>query len=148
MMTPRSRKPVLLISRTNIKTIPNIESESCTPMDSVEEVPEKEGDNIQFDSLSEPFQQYLSQSFADKCSTKDDSSSKSIDHSVDDLKNFSESKMSSSMLYCLDGYVPLESSKSSDTSKSNESSIEEKKFVLKPKQFDKDGKPIVYETSF
>lgn len=149
MMTPRSRKPVLLISRTNIKNIPNMESKSCPAMDSVEEGPEKEGDNIQFDSLSEPFRQYLSErTLVAKSLTKYNSSSNGIDHSVDDLKNLSESKISSSMLHCLNGYVPLESSKSSDTSNSSESSMEEKQFVLKPKQFDENGKAIIYETSF
>lgn len=114
-------------------------------MDSVEEVAE---DDAKFDSLSEPFRQYLFQrSLAAECPIKD-SSSRDIGHSADDLKSLRKSKISSSMLHCLNGYVPQESSKTSDTTNSSRLSMDEKQFVLKPKQFDKNGKAIVYETSF
>lgn len=121
MMTPRSRKPVLLVSGTNINTLAKVETVGGT----MDEVPEEK------ESLSETFREYLeSRSMLTMSSPAADSSFSSR---TDDFNSdLSPSKMTDSLLSCLDGNEPGS----------------EKELVLKPKQFDENGQPIVFETSF
>lgn len=175
-MTPRSRKPVLLISGTNISKLPKLEKQDCTMMDSLEEFPETESnvsesndsalktkgteqqqENFQSDensdSLTDPFREYLNSRSIIVDSLADSSFSSQTDDysSTTDIKNLDENKISTSLLHCLNGYAPLESSKSDidfGNGSLGESTEEEKELVLRPKQFDENGKAIVYETSF
>lgn len=158
MMTPRSRKPVLLISGTNITKLPSVDDkdapsnmnrvdeENGSDLESPEPKKAKSNDTSETEqtkesSLSKTFQDYLSSRSILTESPADLSfSSRTDDYSSAEIKNISDSKMSSSLLYCLDGNVP------EDDEKGN--SDEEKELVLKPKQFDENGKPVVYETSF
>lgn len=141
-MTPRSRRPVLLISGTNLNKLPS------TKMDGVEEEVINEhnvikkckmDESIETDdtngSLTSTFKEYLINRGNLTDSPKDLSfSSRTDDYNSADIKDLSTSKLSSSLLYCLDGNLPCDS--------------EEKELVLKPKQFDENGKPTVFETSF
>lgn len=129
-MTPRSRKPVLLISGTNITKLPSVETKTD------EEPPVKKTKNDEGDSLSSPFQEYLcSRSMLTTSPTDNNFSSCTDDYNSND---FNEEKMSNSLLFCLDGNVPEVEGEEE----------EEKELVLKPKQYDENGKPIVFETSF
>ncbi|KAG5885773.1 hypothetical protein JTB14_031209 [Gonioctena quinquepunctata] len=170
MMTPRSRKPVLLISGTNINTLHKMDHTSFNMGDLTEEdsssekqTPEpknfkkskSEGDiepgpNVlevlrlnKSDSpgtLTDTFKEYLSNREMITSSSPDDSSfsSRTDDFNSTEFKDWNESMCSDSLLYCLDGNRP-EEQKCDD---------EEKKLVLKPKQFDENGKAIIFETSF
>lgn len=144
MMTPRSRKPVLLISGTNITKIPSAGEED--QMKSVEEESEsdsleplcKKPKNESDLSLTSTFQDYLcSRSIVTTTPTDHSFSSRTDDYDSTDIKDISESKLSRSLLYCLDGNVPDE-----------EEEGEEKELVLKPNQYDENGEPVVFETSF
>lgn len=134
MMTPRSRKPVLLISGTNITKLPAA-TETNEP-------PTKKTKNESIDSLSSPFQNYLSSRsiLTDLSPTDNNFSSCTDDYDSNDLNNISESKLSNSLLYCLDGNVPDDDGVDDQQ--------QEKELVLKPKQYDENGKPVVFETSF
>ncbi|XP_056641174.1 rho GTPase-activating protein 19-like isoform X2 [Diorhabda sublineata] len=177
MMTPRSRKPVLLLSGTNINSLPKTE-QSCTMDDVTEEkfdtpiftedhniaetpsfskcqniAPDKiksEGaiikDRVEIlkmnktesgDTLSDTFKEYLSNRDIVAIYSPQDSSFSSR---TDDFNSteFTNQQLTDSLLYCLDGKNP---ENLNDTK-------EEKQLVLKPKQFDKNGKPIIFETSF
>lgn len=146
-MTPRSRKPVFLISGTNINKLPSAEKH-C--MNNVEEEEETENDSLETEplpkkskssdasgaSLTSTFQDYLcSRSMVTLTPTDHSFSSRTDDYDSADFKDVSESKLSSSLLYCLDGNVP-------------EDVVKEKEPVLKPNQYDENGKPVVFETSF
>lgn len=160
MMTPRSRKPVLLISGTNINNLPTVDKDQLLEMKKVEEEsssgsesPERKKarsdifDNEKTEdseSLSKTFQDYLcNRSILTASPTDLGFSSRTDDYNSSEFKNISESKMSSSLLYCLDGNVPDDEHVVCEINDSNE-----KELVLKPKQFDENGQPIVYETSF
>ncbi|XP_057658455.1 rho GTPase-activating protein 19-like [Diorhabda carinulata] len=177
MMTPRSRKPVLLLSGTNINSLPKTE-QSCTMDDVTEEkfdtpifnedhniaeTPsfskcqniaadkiKSEGaivkDRVEIlkmnktesgDTLSDTFKEYLSNRDIVAIYSPQDSSFSSR---TDDFNSteFTNQQLTDSLLYCLDGKNP---ENLNDTK-------EEKQLVLKPKQFDKNGKPIIFETSF
>lgn len=154
-MTPRSRRPVLLISGTNLSKLPStVQKETIVKMDGVTEETVEEInviiDNCEVvndsagisefkevnDSLTSTFKEYLSSRGNLTDGPTDLSfSSRTDDYNSADIKDLSASKLSSSLLYCLDGNLPSEGA-------------EEKELVLKPKQFDKDGKPTVFETSF
>ncbi|XP_015839448.1 rho GTPase-activating protein 19 isoform X4 [Tribolium castaneum] len=123
MMTPRSRKPVLLVSGTNINTLAKIET-----VEAMDEVPEEvEKDN----SLSQTFREYLEN--RSMLTTSSPAADSSFSSRTDDFNSdLSPSKMTDSLLSCLDGNDPGS----------------EKELVLKPKQFDENGQPIVFETSF
>ncbi|KAL1506219.1 hypothetical protein ABEB36_005618 [Hypothenemus hampei] len=185
MMTPRSRKPVLLVSGTNINnlaklspTLDHLQEEEIgnSSLDNFQEKPKKifyksksEGalvseplistDNSlklnKTDSpkvLSNPFKQYLNSRDLITCddddtptdsifsSRSDDFQSYNNEENSDCLPQYSEAKMTDSMLYVLDGNNPSD--------RSLNDSNGEKKLVLKPRQFDENGKPIVFETSF
>lgn len=143
-MTPRSRKPVLLLSGTNITKLPSGEKDQ---MNSVEE--ESEGDSLEDEplckksknkeeedeSLTSTFQDYLCSRSMMTTTPTDHSFSSRTDDYDSDFKDISEGKLSDSLLYCLDGNVPEELG-------------EEKELVLKPNQYDENGKPVVFETSF
>ncbi|XP_050303614.1 rho GTPase-activating protein 19 isoform X1 [Anthonomus grandis grandis] len=204
MMTPRSRKPVLLVSGTNINNLaklsptlthlqeeepssylshaPNIEhhrlnfdESNCTATrlkcnvatrkttlfaksksdgdisNETEKVPKlNKTDSPQ--CLSTTFKDYLNSRdmlIADSpsgdsnfCSISDDFKSYNEQTSFirDKPNQPEEQRMTESMLYILDGNNPGEDSLNNSGS--------EKKFVLKPRQFDENGRPIVFETSF
>ncbi|CAG9835728.1 unnamed protein product [Diabrotica balteata] len=167
MMTPRSRKPVLLLSGTNIHTLPKtdptnyvmdnvIEEKLETPMSNFQTNPpvksKSEGD-INKDTkvdvskmnksesdaiLSDTFKEYLSNRDIVTIYSPQDSSFSSR---TDDFTSteYTEGQLTESLLYCLDGNNPDEGVEEEE---------EEKKLVLKPKQFDENGKPIIFETSF
>lgn len=172
-MTPRSRKPVLLVSGTNIHALPTtVHTPSAVTMEQItEEKPhdskideEKQLEEKNEESLTTTFKDYLSSRnmlttsrLSCDLSDLDEADSPPIDStfssrtddfnssSDDDDVNFpnddegGQSKMSDSLLFCLNGGEPPII---------DEEETEEKMLVLKPKQFDKDGKPIVFETSF
>lgn len=178
-MTPRSRKPVLVVSGTNINALPRIEQPNYI-MDSVveelpgnssdEEMPSKkaifpksksetdiiENNSMKMEklnksespstSLTNTFKVYLSNRDMLTISSPMDSSfsSRTDDFNSTDFETLSSSKMSNSLLYCLDG------NKIDDVGKTDfsENICEGKQLVLKPNQFDEDGKPIIFETSF
>lgn len=175
-MTPRSRKPVLVVSGTNINALPKMEQPNFIMDSVVEEIPnasleeiqsnnkeinESESDsnmemkNVQegkfnksessFVSLTDTFKEYLGhRDMISLSSTADSSfSSRTDDFNSTEFETLNTSKISDSLLYCLDGNMP------DSVSTTNLNSMEEEKeLVLKPKQFDEDGKPIVFETSF
>lgn len=140
-MTPRSRKPVLLISGTNITKLPSVEKDQMksveeeeTENNSSEPLYKKTKIDDSEESLTSTFQDYLcSRSMVTPSDTS--FSSRTDDYDSTDFQDISESKLSSSLLYCLDGNVPDELG-------------EEKELVLKPNQYDENGKPVVFETSF
>lgn len=161
-MTPRSRKPVLLISGTNITKLPTVDKAEQLEMNRVEEEnssepespePKKAKSNTskseeiqENSSLSKTFQDYLcNRSILTASPTDLSFSSRTDDYNSSEFKNVSESKMNSSLLYCLDGNVPDDKQVVCEISNSDE---DEKELVLKPKQYDENGQPIVYETSF
>ncbi|XP_066245706.1 rho GTPase-activating protein 19 isoform X4 [Euwallacea similis] len=180
MMTPRSRKPVLLLSRTNINNLAKInstlthlkEEDSSNSCDvfwiqdntskpfgksksvvalSVEQIPKPKMNKTDSPrTLSDTFKQYLSgrdmltsDSPTDSMfsSRSDDfqSCASTEDVNDDDVSVSRFDKLSDSMLYILDGNVPADELCDSNG---------EKRLVLKPRQFDENGKPIVFETSF
>lgn len=142
-MTPRSRKPVLLVSGTNINDLGDkADRNLATPMENVpeeERISETPPSEKSPNSLTETFRQYLSDRnmlTGSSSSAASDSSfsSRTDDFNSDDFINeMSQSKLTESLLYCLDG---------------NEPDCSGKKLVLKPNQFDENGQPIVFETSF
>lgn len=178
MMTPRSRKPVLVVSGTNISTLPRMEQPNFIMDSVVEEIPNTSSEDepantkrIKFlksksetdiiesktmdvsklnksepssDSLSDTFKAYLSNREILTLSSPADSSfsSRTDDFNSTDFEIMNTSKISDSLLYCLDGNNPA--------GEANNEYVEheEKELVLKPKQFDEDGKPIIFETSF
>lgn len=178
MMTPRSRKPVLVVSGTNINALPRMEHPNFIMDSVVEEIPntpvgeeilfkktifsksksetgiETKNEHIQKLNKSEPSSTSLSDTFKEYLSNRDiitisspmDSSFSSQADDFDSTKfeALSNSPISDSLLCCLNGHNP----DSLDGTDHNETNNEEKKLVLKPKQFDKDGKPIIFETSF
>ncbi|XP_066145424.1 rho GTPase-activating protein 19 isoform X3 [Euwallacea fornicatus] len=180
MMTPRSRKPVLLLSRTNINNLAKMnstlthlkEEDSSNSCDvfwiqdnatkpfgksksvvalSVEQIPKPKMNKTDSPrTLSDTFKQYLSgrdiltsDSPTDSMfsSRSDDfqSCASTEDVNEDDVSASRFDKLSDSMLYILDGNVPADELCDSNG---------EKRLVLKPRQFDENGKPIVFETSF
>ncbi|CAH1119292.1 unnamed protein product [Phaedon cochleariae] len=169
MMTPRSRKPVLLLSGTNINTLYKPEQTSWAMDNVTEEVSETPNVNDQKEFkksksegdigtksstskmnnsepptvLSETFKDYLSNRDILTLSDDEDSSfsSRTDDfNSTDDLNDWSQNKLSESLLYCLDGNKPDDDVDMTEN--------DEKELLLKPKQFDANGTPIVFETSF
>lgn len=171
-MTPRSRKPVLLISGTNINKLPVNESQK-SHMHSLEEEKESSDDDTvsikrkklddsekidktdenkpehteTSESLTSTFQEYLySRSMLTATPTDMSFSSRTDDYNSSELKDLSTSKLSSSLLYCLDGNIPEEAECQPKSPECEH--IEEKQPVLKPVHYDEDGKPVVYETSF
>ncbi|KAJ8962003.1 hypothetical protein NQ314_005785 [Rhamnusium bicolor] len=176
MMTPRSRKPVLVLSGTNIHTLHKNEQPNCVMDNLTEELsecsseegsPESEhpikksksdGDIIKEPktqkvqklnrtdtpiSLTDTFREYLSSRNIETLSSPVDLSfsSRTDDFNSTDFKDLSDSKLTDSLLYCLNGNDP-------DDVKMMDENSEGKALVLKPKQFDENGKPIVFETSF
>lgn len=157
MMTPRSRKPVLLLSGTNINNLPKLELKDCE-IDSVKEetssisLEQSNTTNQQEDNdksecsagLTTTFREYLhSRSIITNSPTDLSFSSCTDDYCSDELN---ASQMSSSLLHCLNGFTPPPVLLNVTAEKTEENT--EKELVLKPKQFDDDGKPIVFETSF
>ncbi|GJQ74447.1 hypothetical protein Trydic_g21317 [Trypoxylus dichotomus] len=168
MMTPRSRKPVLVVSGTNLHNIPKLTDQNnlmtsvaeeksndnqCeTPNNPVisnveaEYEPKKEEQSSKdltcdeaSNSLTSTFREYLCSHSMLTASPADLSfSSRTDDYCSCNLQDLSPSQMSSSLLHCLDGNDPEE----------EDSLMEEKELVLKPRQFDENGLPIVFETSF
>lgn len=156
MMTPRSRKPVLLISGTNINKLAT--SLELTSKPCMENLTEESDDLIDLkspptksmqksavliDSCQENVNVSLTSTFRDYLhsrsllSTNDYSfSSRTDDYNSND--NVNDSKMTESLKLCLDGKNPDE----------EKDFYEEKQLVLKPKQFDENGKAIIFETSF
>lgn len=185
-MTPRSRKPVLLMSGTNICNLPKMEIARSSSISDLEEEPEditpspitnpitkaKSEPNVNTQSPKDAFSTYsepgdtLTTTFREYLCTRSISMATPVDSSfssrTDDYDSAedipSESKLSESLLYCLNGNQPpsLDNSDSSIRKRSADDSIgiEPKKFivekqlVLKPKQFGANGEPIIYETSF
>lgn len=200
-MTPRSRKPVLLVSGTNINNLAKLsptlthlqEEEShtrpnsyaplhrlhlnkiaaCTRRNEIftlesskrpftksksdgdlngDQTPNENAAKLNKtdspQSLSTTFRQYLN---SRDIITFDSPTDSTFSSRSDDFQSYSDSfrdnqnncgdeNMTESMLYILDGNNP------SDVSMND--SVGEKKLVLKPRQFDENGKPIVFETSF
>ena len=159
-MTPRSRKPVLLVSGTNINSLTSDPRSNVVLMDKVteESIPKaacteaqpSDDDNASFEghqdgckvgSLTSTFKEYLHSRNLEVEPTDHSFSSRTDDYSS--MNDLSPNKMSASLLQCLNGDDPPNSEASS-----GEDSYGEKKLVLKPKQFDENGQPTVYETSF
>ncbi|XP_017779598.1 PREDICTED: rho GTPase-activating protein 19 [Nicrophorus vespilloides] len=139
MMTPRSRKPVLLMSGTNINNLASEKQQGFSQMEHVSEAEVEDEDA----SLTSDFREYLhSRSLLTASPTDLSFSSRTDDYSSTNIKDLSSSKMSASLLCCMDGNVP-----GSSEDKENVY-LDEKEPVLKPKQFDENGLPTVYETSF
>lgn len=167
-MTPRSRKPVLVVSGTNIHNIPKLNDQNNLmtsvaeekSIDNQFETTNESPDSIQIseteyepkteqskdetsaasESLTSTFREYLCSRSMLTASPADLSfSSRTDDYCSCNLQDISPSKLSNSLMHCLDGNEPDGSS---------DSSMEEKELVLKPKQFDENGLPIVFETSF
>lgn len=178
-MTPRSRKPVLVVSGTNINALPRIEHSNFIMDSVVEEIPntssedeiltkksvftksKSETDLIETKtmpvqklnksespsaSLSDTFKHYLSNRDMITLSSPIDSSfsSRTDDFTSTEFETLSSSRISDSLLYCLNGNKPDDVS----TTNLDKNTDQEKILVLKPKQFDEDGKPIIFETSF
>lgn len=177
MMTPRSRKPVLVVSGTNINVLPRMEQPNFIMDSVVEEIPNTSIDDdiltskavfqksksdtdiidnkkLQIDkpnksessvSLSNTFKDYLSNRDMITLNSPMDSSfsSRTDDFNSTDFEALNGSKITDSLLHCLDGNKPDDVGIIDPEGKN-----EEKKLVLKPKQFDEDGKPIIFETSF
>ncbi|KAF5273462.1 hypothetical protein FQA39_LY07479 [Lamprigera yunnana] len=109
MMTPRSRKPVLLVSRTNIHNLPKMTLQDCTVEDIQEEFSiqnvatndETESLNMS-DPLSQNFEEYLEKRITG--SLADSSFSSCTDDYCSAELNSNE--MSSSLLHCLNGFSP------------------------------------------
>lgn len=186
MMTPRSRKPVLLVSGTNINNLAKLtpalthlqeeddsesgvidptntsvhtpkqlltksKSDGALPSAHSESVQRKINKTDSPKTLSDTFKQYLSS--RDILMTSDSMTDSSFSSRSDDFQSCSRTELeksdvpernfSDSMMFVLDGNVP---ENCDDESMSD--SEGEKKFVLKPRQFDENGKPIVFETSF
>lgn len=204
-MTPRSRKPVLLVSGTNLNnlakpspTLPHLQEETIsrpgyeplesnmlientpsTPQPKNDEIRSEGGrlfksksdgvlknDNITSEekiklnktdspkSLSTNFKQYLN---SRDIATFDSPTDSSFASRSDDFQSYTEGpntdsnhcdthvessqQFSDSMLYILNGNSPSDECMMND-------SLGEKELVLKPRQFDENGKPIVFETSF
>lgn len=166
MMTPRSRKPVLLLSGTNINNLTkldkprismdDVEEESSalsTPSSNGEKENEQSGSNedepnngdITNNSLTSTFREYLCSRSILTASPADLSfSSQTDDYNSTNIQDLSDDKLSASLLYCLNGKDPnlLENGHTQYDSNG------EKELVLKPKQFDENGQPTVFETSF
>ncbi|KAK9700326.1 RhoGAP domain [Popillia japonica] len=148
MMTPRSRKPVLVVSAEE-KSIDNQfettnESPDSIQISETEYEPKteqsKDETSAASESLTSTFREYLCSRSMLTASPADLSfSSRTDDYCSCNLQDISPSKLSNSLMHCLDGNEPDGSS---------DSSMEEKELVLKPKQFDENGLPIVFETSF
>ncbi|KAK5650333.1 hypothetical protein RI129_001362 [Pyrocoelia pectoralis] len=150
MMTPRSRKPVLLVSGTNINNLPKIAIKDCT-IDSIQEeladvsfnsnpIRRSKSANhlkIEFDdddaSLSSSFRKYL-QHRASGSPTDLSFTSCTEDYCSAEMND--SKMMSSSLLHCLNGHSPPTPF------------VESKELILQPKEFDDNGKPIIYETFF
>lgn len=176
MMTPRSRKPVLVLSGTNINTLHKAGQSNCV-MDKMEELTENsveegssdslqnfrksksEGDicepktskmpkinksDTYSTSISDTFKEYLCSREMETLSSPVDSSfsSRTDDFNSTDFNDMNDSKLTDSLLYCLNGNDP------DDIDMMEKDSEQEKELVLKPKQFDENGKPIMFETSF
>lgn len=175
-MTPRSRKPVLVLSGTNINTLHKAGQSNCA-LDKMEELTEnsvEEGGSEQVSnfkksksesdicepkmskipkinksdtyssSISDTFREYLCSREMETLSSPVDSSfsSRTDDFNSTDFNNLSDSKLTDSLLYCLNGNNP------DDIDVMEKNLEQEKELVLKPKQFDENGKPIMFETSF
>ena len=175
-MTPRSRKPVLVTSGTNLHKLRKLQNQDQI-MNSLTE--EKSNRNAEipvhstpgtyklrksisennllpkmytknadvnddsYDSLTNTFRDYLHSRSIMTTSPVDLSfSSRTDDYSSTDVKDFSPIDMSNSLLNCLDGNFAEDGGGNEDVSD------EEKELVLKPRQFDENGLPIVFETSF
>ncbi|KAK9878393.1 hypothetical protein WA026_021701 [Henosepilachna vigintioctopunctata] len=153
MMTPRSRKPVLLVCGNNLANIPKVESTppllndngiNRTTDNINDELNQSSNLVISNDSLTSTFREYLSSRNILACSgsPRDLSfSSRTDDFTSEEFNYLSTDKLNGSLLQCLNG-------KDMDCSDNGESETEEKVLVLKPKQFDENGKPTVFETSF
>lgn len=174
-MTPRSRKPVLVLSGTNLSTLHKAGQSNCA-LDKMEELTENsveegsldvpnfkksksEGDIYEpkiskmpkmnksdtcSSTISDTFREYLCSREMETLSSPVDSSfsSRTDDFNSTDFNNLSDSKLTDSLLYCLNGNDP------DDIDMMEKNSEQEKELVLKPKQFDENGKPIMFETSF
>lgn len=175
-MTPRSRKPVLVLSGTNINTLHKTGQSNCV-MGKMEELTEnsmEEGSSEQVQnfkksksegdiyepktsklpkmnksdasrsSISDTFREYLCSREMETLSSPVDSSfsSRTDDFNSTDFNDLSDGKLTDSLLYCLNGNDP------DDIDMMDRNSEQEKELVLKPKQFDENGKPIMFETSF
>lgn len=158
MMTPRSRKPVLLMSGTNICNLPKMDLAGHASFSDLEEEPEppispppnpitkaKSESNIlatphekfstyskTADTLTTTFQEYLC---SRSMQTPIDLSFSSRTDDYDSAEEFpSESKLNESLLYCLDGNVPpsLDNSDSSFRKRLAEDDMDEqpKKFIV------------------
>ncbi|XP_049820684.1 rho GTPase-activating protein 19-like isoform X4 [Aethina tumida] len=155
MMTPRSRKPVLLLSGTNINALPKIDKHECQ-MDQLSEersyetqneAPCKDTESTSpvSNALSATFKEYLSsRDILTSSPAADESfSSRTDDFNSTDFKSLNDSKLTDSLLFCLNGNEPDGDAETKDNYEEGE-----KELVLKPKQYDQNGKPIVFETSF
>lgn len=156
-MTPRSRKPVLLVSGTNINNLPSLQTQ-CN-MEDVEEdtedskkiLEESIEHNNSRSSLTSTFREYLcSRSILTRNSSKNQSFCSHSDDFIttDEVNNLTGSKLSESLLYCLNGNDPSAYESKIQDEEMEQDESEEKELVLKPKQFDENGKPTVFETSF
>ncbi|KAK4883467.1 hypothetical protein RN001_006786 [Aquatica leii] len=134
IMTPRSRKPVLLVSRTNIHNLPKMTLQDCTvdnineelPEDNSKEKPDNETLNDS-NSLSYDFQKYLERRVT--VSPTDLSFSSCTEDYCS--AEFNSSEMSSSLLHCLNGFSP---SQLPDTPESGEDKYNSSDLALKPKE--------------
>lgn len=167
-MTPRSRKPVLLVSGTNIRSLPKLQLKDCT-IDSIEEemsfvdsytklnIPRRSKslenlEEVEEDSLSDNFKDYLrSRSILIDTPTKLNFSNCS-DDSYSSPK-LDDNEMSSSLLHCLDGYNPeepdllLKPKVENQRTEITKNCDGDNKLEINSEQFD-NTKPVVYETSF
>ncbi|XP_018323192.1 rho GTPase-activating protein 19-like isoform X2 [Agrilus planipennis] len=153
MMTPRSRKPLLLVSGTNLTNFPKLKT--CENMNSLDEVSKSEmknkislrrsrsvsslnsaKDEKELSSLSKTFINYTN-----KGSIILASSSEVMFVDVNDL---SPNEMGSPLSDCLNGKKVQESFNHYE----KEDVKYQKQLVLQSQRYDENGKPTVYETSF
>ncbi|KAJ8953155.1 hypothetical protein NQ318_017182 [Aromia moschata] len=143
MMTPRSRKPVLVVSGSNINTLQKVEPPNCIMDNLTEEIledcSETEDDDIDSKRIFKKLKSDEDAFTEPECQRR--IFNRTDDFNSTDFSNVSNSKLSESLLYCLNGNDP-------DDVEVMEENKEGKEPVLKPKQFDEHGKPIVFETSF
>lgn len=159
MMTPRSRKPVLLMSGTNVCGLPKLEL--LKQSDSLLEEDLKTEEEDEESSISQTRSMLSTESPVDA----------SFSSRTDDY-GYSCNSIDASPLFCVSNDPDFEenddidenvspgvnshqncSNKRSATPDDNEGNnskrlLVDKEPILKPKQYNSDGEPVVFETSF
>nr|CAI5829270.1 unnamed protein product [Callosobruchus analis] len=165
MMTPRSRKPVLLLSGTSICTLHGTKlsnemstvSENTSDNQSTDRMPLlkkswSEGDVYNISkadnangSLSGAFKNYLHSRNIEVVSPQSSLNDSSFSSRADDFDYMEINEVPSDVDGSLLQYLDAADIASGD---SNTEERKDKEPILKPRRFDKEGKPIIFETSF